>query len=68
MCVEVKSGKILVLLKIILHKSTFDCFVNLSLVLNIFSIQVNNNIVHMSHHFGCHINHFGENLCVIIAT
>ena len=56
-CVKVKSGKIVVLLKIFLNKATSDCFVNLSPIVTIFSIQVNNYIVHISHHFGCHGNH-----------
>ena len=63
MCVKVKSGKIVVLLKIILNQSTSDCFVNLSRIFTIFSIHINNDTVHMLYNFGCHGNHFGRNLC-----
>ena len=62
--VKAKSGQIVALLKIFLNKGTFDCFVNLSPILTIFNIPVNNDTVHMSHHFSCHGNHFGKNLCV----
>ena len=55
-CIKVKSGKIVVLLKIFLNKATFACFVNLSPIFLIFS---NNDIVHMSHQFGCHRHYFG---------
>ena len=68
MCVKVKSCKIVVLLKIFLNKATSDYFVNLSPIFTIFSILVNNGIVHMSHHFGCHGYHCGRNLCVTIVT
>ena len=43
-----------------------DFFVNLNQIFIIFSNLVNNDVVHMSHHFGCHENHFGRNLCVTI--
>ena len=61
---QVISGKIGVLLKIFLNKASSDYFVNLSPVFTIFSILVNNDIVHMSHNFGCQGSHFVENLCV----
>ena len=67
-CVNVKSGKIVVLLKIFLNESTDDCVVNLSPNFISFSIQVNNDTVHMSYHFGCHRNHLGGNTCVTIVT
>ena len=65
---KVKSGKIVILLKIFLNKATSDCFINLSPIFTIFSIPVDNDTVYMSHHFGCHGNHFGWNLCVTIVT
>ena len=55
-------------MKIFLNKATSDCAINLSPNVTIFSITVNNYIVHMSHNFRCHGNHFGRNLCVIIVT
>ena len=62
---KVTSGKIAILLKKILNKAaTSDCFFSLTPIIIIFSILVNNNIGHMSHHFGCCGNHFGGNLCV----
>ena len=67
-CVKVKSGKIVVLLKIFLKKAISDCFINLSPIFTIFSILINNVIVDMSYDFGCHGNHFGGNLCVTIVT
>ena len=57
--VKVKSGTITVLLKIVLNKGTSDgSFVNLNPIFTIFSILVNYDIVHMSHHFGCQRNRF----------
>ena len=53
-CVTVKSGKIILLQKIFPNKATSACFVNLSPIFTIFNILVNNDIVHRSHHFGCH--------------
>ena len=67
-CVKVKSGKIVPLLKIFLNIAASDCFVSLTPIFTIFSIQVQNDIVHMSHHFGCHGNLFGMNVCVTIVT
>ena len=67
-CVKVKSGNIVVLLTIFMNKATYDLFVNLSPIFTIFSILVNNVIVHMSHHFGCHGYNFGGNLHVTIVT
>ena len=61
---KVKLGKIVLLLKIFLNKATSDCFVNLSPIFTIFNIMVNDDVVHISHHFGCHENYFGMNLCV----
>ena len=52
-CVKVKSDKN-VLLKIFLNKATCDCFINLSPIFTTFNFLVNNHIVHMAHHFGCH--------------
>ena len=52
-----------------LNKAISDCFVNLSPIFTIFiifSILVNNGKGHISHHFGCHENHFGMNLCFTI--
>ena len=46
--VKVKSGKTAVLLKIFLNKATFDCFVNLSPIFIIFSIQDKNYIVYIT--------------------
>ena len=66
--VKVKSGTIVVVLKIFIYKATSDCFINLSRIVFIFCILANNNIVHMSHHFGCHGNHFDGNLFVTIDT
>ena len=68
MCVKVKSGIIVVLLKIFQNEATSDCFVNLSPILSLFSTQFNNDIVHMLHNFGCYGNHFGGNVCVTIVT
>ena len=67
-CVKETSDKIAVLLKIFWNKATSNCFVNLSPIFTLFSILVNNNVVHITHHFGCNGNHFGGNLCVIIVT
>ena len=61
-CVMAKSGQIVVLLKIFVNKGTSDYFVNLSPILTIFRILVNNGRVHLSHD-GCHGNHFGGNVC-----
>ena len=39
-CVKVKSGKIVVLMKIFLNKATSYCFINLQPIFTIFSILV----------------------------
>ena len=63
-----KSDKIGVLLNIFMNKATSTCFVNLIPIFTIFSIPVNIEIVHMSHHFGSQGNNVGGNLCVTIVT
>ena len=65
-CVKVKSGIIIFVLKIFLNEATSDYFINLCQIFTIFRILVNYDNVHMSHHFGCHGNHFGKNVCVTI--
>ena len=63
-CVKAKSDQIVVLMKVFLNKGPSDCFVNLSPIFTIFTIVVNNDSVHLSHHFSCHGNRFGGNVCV----
>ena len=67
-CVKAKSGLIVVLLKFVLNKGTTDCFVNLSPIVTIFRILVNNDRIHLSLHCGYHGNHFGGNVCLTIDT
>ena len=69
MCVKAKSGQIVVILKVLgLNKGTSDYFVNLTPILTILSIPVDNDNVHTLYHFGCHGNYFGGNVCVTIDT
>ena len=57
--------KIAVLVKLLLNKATCYCsFVNLSPIFTILRIPMNNDIVDISHDFGCVGNHVGVILCV----
>ena len=66
---KVLGGKITVLLKIILNNATSDCsFFNLRPIFAMLGILASNDLVDISHDFGCYGNHFGGTLCVTIVT
>ena len=67
-CVKVKSGKIVVELKLLLNKTSLCRFINLSPSYIIFSIPVNNDKGHMSYRCGWHGHNFGGNWCFTIDT